>query len=53
LTGRDKQVVKAPFFALAGPRKTKKKKAATVRPQAGSDGDMVKRDRIGATPGLR
>ena len=39
LTGRDKHVAKAPFFALLGPRTAKKKKAATVRPRAGPAGE--------------
>jgi hypothetical protein len=39
LTGRDKQVAKAPFFVLLGPGTAKKKKAATVRPRAGSAGE--------------
>jgi hypothetical protein len=39
LTGRDKQVAKAPYFVLLGPGTAKKKKAATVRPRAGSAGE--------------
>jgi hypothetical protein len=39
LTGRAKQVAKAPFFALSGPRTAKKTKAATVRPREGPAGE--------------
>ena len=38
LTGRDKQVAKRAFFVFLGPRKAKKRKAATVRPHGGSAG---------------
>jgi hypothetical protein len=53
LTGRDKRVAKARLFGLLGPRRAKKKKAATVRPHAGSAGEHAETAWIGATPGLR